>query len=103
MTWFQVVELLYHLVSAITLPALILFVYEQRRARRNEEQGIYQTLLDQYAGFIMKVVDNADLKLLHDTSAEIELSGEQRERKEALFDILITLFGRAFVLSVERR
>ncbi|NOK58708.1 MAG: hypothetical protein GFH27_549301n264 [Chloroflexi bacterium AL-W] len=49
MTLLQIVELINYLVAIVTLPSLIIFfIYEQRRARRNEEQSIYQSLLDQY-------------------------------------------------------
>lgn len=101
MTLLQIVELINYLVAIVTLPLLItFFIHEQRRARRNEEQGIYQSLLDQYTNFMIKVMENTDLKLLRDPTGIHELNEEQQERKHALFDILITLFWRAFTLIV---
>ena len=101
MTLLQTVELINYLVAIVTLPLLIIFfIYEQRRARRNEEQAIYQSLLDQYTNFMIKVMENTDLKLLRDPAGVHELNEEQQERKHALFDILITLFWRAFTLIV---
>ena len=101
MTLLQIVELINYLVAIVTLPLLIIFfIYEQRRARHNEEQAIYQSLLDQYTNFMIKVMENTDLKLLRDSPEIQALDEEQQDRRYALFDILITLFWRAFTLIV---
>ena len=102
MSFPEIAELVYHLAApASLLAAAYFFVREQRRARRNEEVAIYQGLLDRYADFVARVADNADLGLLSSSPAESPLTPEQKERRRALFDLLITLFERAFVLVRE--
>jgi hypothetical protein len=97
--WF---ELLSYVVTIIGLPfAILIFVYEQRRERQNEEEEIYQRLSDEYTGFLKLVLDNADLQLLRQAGGTTELTPEQKERRLAIFGILISLFERAYLLVYE--
>lgn len=97
-------ELLHYIVTTLALPgALLVFAYEQRQARRNEEQAIYQSLLDQYVQFMTLVFENPDLGLLGPEGPDggagrANLDDQQLARRRALFDILTTLFERAFTL-----
>jgi hypothetical protein len=96
-TW----ELMSYVVTTIGLPvAILVFLYEQRKERDNEEQEVYQLLSDNYQDFLKIVLDNPDLRLL---SAEQtpELSMEQRERKMIIFRMLISLLERAYLLLYE--
>src|SRR5690606_26558648 len=55
-------EVASYVVTVIGLPlAIAIFLYEQRKERRNEEDEIYQTLSDAYNDFLRVVIDNADL------------------------------------------
>lgn len=96
-------ELLSYIVTVIGLPlAIVVFAYEQRRERQQEEEEIHQRLSDEYTDFMKLVLDNADLRLLHRGSAAgQELTPEQLERRFALFNILIALFERAYLLVHE--
>ena len=97
-TW----ELLSYVVTVIGLPfALLVFIYEQRKERRNEDEEIFQRLSDEYREFLKLVLDNADLQLLRRQSARKELTEEQKERRLAIFGILISLFERAYLLVYE--
>ena len=97
-TW----ELLSYVVTMIGLPfALLVFIYEQRKERRNEDEEIFQRLSDEYREFLKLVLDNADLQLLRRQSARRELTEEQKERRLAIFGILISLFERAYLLVYE--
>src|SRR3970282_983100 len=96
-TW----ELLSYIVTAIGLPlAILVFLYEQKNERDNEEEAVYQLLSDNYQDFLKVALDNPDLRLF---SAEQtpELSKEQRERKVIIFSMLISLFERAYLLLYE--
>lgn len=94
-TW----ELLSYVVTVVGLPfAIVVFMLEQRKERENEEAEIYQKLSDDYAEFSKLLLQNADLKLMSEEVPDSELSDEQRERKKIIFDILISLFERAFIL-----
>ncbi len=98
-TW----ELLSYVVTVIGLPfAIAIFVWEQRKERRNEQEEIFQRLSDEYREFLKLVLDNADLQLLRrDGVAPRDVTEEQKERRLAIFGILISLFERAYLLVYE--
>jgi hypothetical protein len=99
MTWLMWAEFLHYLVTIVGLPfTIVFFALQQQHARRNEEQAIYQSLLDQYAHFMELVLEHDDLHLLRSPAPDYMLTAEQHERKFILFDLLTTLFERAFVL-----
>src|SRR3954471_11566247 len=102
MEMLQVWELLSYIVTVVGLPcAIAIFIYEQRKERANEEEEIFQRLSDEYREFLKLVLDNADLQLLRLEGARQNLSEEQKERRFAIFGILISLFERAYLLVYE--
>ncbi|HMP81937.1 MAG TPA: hypothetical protein PKA41_04435 [Verrucomicrobiota bacterium] len=102
MSWFEWAEALSYVVTVIGLPlAILVFMYEQRRNRRNEDEEIYQRLSDEYTEFLKLVLAYPDLQLLRKRSNPAPLSDEQKERKVAIFNILISLFERAYLLVYE--
>jgi len=104
MTWLQWAEALSYIVTVFGLPlAILVFLYEQRRERRNEQEEIYQRLSDEYTGFLKLVLDNPDLKLLRKGAPDQPLSDDQNERKLTIFNILISLFERAYLLVFEEK
>jgi hypothetical protein len=99
-TW----EILSYIVTVIGLPmAIAVFIYEQRRERQNEEEEIFQRLSDEYREFLKLVLDNADLHLLRRSGSGPELTDEQKERRFAIFGILVSLFERAYLLVYEEK
>ena len=99
----QWLEALSYLVTIIGLPlAIVVFVLDRRRDRQTDEEEIFLRLSDEYADFMRLVIDNADLRL-RSATPPANLSEEQRERKLALFAILVSLFERAYVLVYEER
>jgi hypothetical protein len=95
-------ELLSYLVTIVGLPlAIYVFLMEQRKERQSEEEEVHQSLSDEYNDFLKLVIDNADLQLLSRQGPRAELSAEQRERKQAIFGILVALFERAYILVYE--
>lgn len=102
MTTLETWELLSYVVTVVGLPfALAVFILEQRKERQNEDDEIYQKLSDEYAEFSKLLLKNADLRLLSRESDKYLLDDEQNERKRIMFDILISLFERAFILVYE--
>jgi hypothetical protein len=96
-TW----ELLSYIVTVVGLPlAILVFLYEQRKERDNEEEEVYQLLADNYQDFLKVVLDYPDLRLFS-AEATPELSPEQRERMFIIFSMLISLFERAYLLLYE--
>lgn len=95
-------EIASFVVTVIGLPlAISVFYWEQRRERQNEEEEIYQKLSEEYVEFSKLLIENADLQLTSREIANINLTPEQLERKKIIFDILISLFERAFILVYE--
>ena len=88
-TW----ELLSYLVTVIGLPlAILVFVYERRRERQNDQEEIFQRLSDEYREFLKLVLENSDLHLLQREVSSRELTLEQKERRFVIFGILVSLF-----------
>ncbi|WP_137818955.1 hypothetical protein [Pseudomonas sp. 2FG] len=93
-TW----ELLSYLVTVVALPfAIGVFLFEQRKERQNEEDATWQQISDAYIAFLEVVLANPDLRL-RSQRATPDLSDEQRERMLVIFDMLISLFERAYLL-----
>lgn len=92
-------EILSYVVTVIGLPVAIgIFVYQERKERENEEEQQYQMLSDAYNDFLKVVLANPDLKLRSATRV-LDLSDEQRERMLIIFDMLISLFERAYLVA----
>ena len=94
-------ELLSYIVTVFGFPlAIFAFMVEQRKERENEDEEVYQLLADNYTDFLKLVMQNADLKLRSECDIN-QLSSEQQERAQVLFEILISLFERAYLLSYD--
>jgi hypothetical protein len=90
-----------YVITVIGLPFGIgVFLYEQQRERQNDEEEIYQYLSEEYAEFQKLVLKNSDLRLSSNTIL-VDISDEQYERKCILYDILVSLFERAYLLVYE--
>ena len=104
MTWLQWAEALSYIVTIFGLPmAILVFMYEQRRERQGDEEELYQRLSDEYTGFLKLVLGNPDLQLLRKGAPDQPLTDEQKERKLAIFNILVSLFERAYLLVFEEK
>jgi len=97
-TW----ELWSYVVTAIGLPlAIIVFLYEQKKERDSDEEEVYQLLSDNYQDFLKVGLDNPDLRLFSSAQTP-DLTAEQRERMVIIFNMLISLFERAYILLYEK-
>jgi hypothetical protein len=98
MSLFDTFELLSFVVTVIGLPfAIWVFLREQREERENEEDEAYQKLSDSYNDFLALVLANADLRL-RTGSGTPTLDDEQVERQRVIFEMLVSLFERAYIL-----
>lgn len=101
MTLLEAFELASYVVTVVGLPfAILVFAAEQRKERQNEEEESFQSLSNSYTDFLRLVLDNPDLRLRSE-DATPDLTPEQHERMLVLFDILISLFERAYILLYE--
>jgi hypothetical protein len=88
-------------VTVIALPfAIFLFLFEQRKERDSEDEEAYQLLQNAYTDFLKIVLDNPDLQL-RSAATRFALTDEQRERQLIIFEMLVSLFERAYIVSYE--
>jgi hypothetical protein len=94
-------ELLSYIVTVVGLPcAIFVFLYEQRKERENEEEEVYQLLSDNYQDFLKVALQHPDLRLFSAQGVDL-LNAEQQERRTIIFQMLISLFERAYLLLYE--
>jgi hypothetical protein len=99
MTMLDMWQIVANIVTVFGLPlAIYTFVLEQRKERENEDEEVYQLLSDAYIDFLKLVLEHSDLKL-RTQRATPDLTAEQRERMQVLFEILISLFERAYLTA----
>ena len=95
----DLLELASFAVTVVGLPfAIWVFMTQQRAERENEDEEAYLHLADAYNKFLEVVLAHSDLQLrtqaaLHDPTPE------QRERMLVIFDMLVSLFERAYLVG----
>jgi hypothetical protein len=97
----EIWELLSYVVTVVGLP-LAIFTYwrEQRKERENEDEETYELLSVAYTDFLKLVMANPDLQLRSRRAAPL-LDDDQQERRLVVFEILISLFERAYLLTYD--
>jgi len=102
MTTMELLEALSYIVTIIGLPfAIWVFLREQRKERINDDEELYLQLADEYSKFLRLVLENADLRLMTQAEPSKPFNPEQVERRDVLFEILISIFERAYILVYE--
>jgi hypothetical protein len=90
-------------VTVVALPfAIGFFAWEQRKERDNEDEEGYQLLSNAYNDFLRVVLMHPDLHL-RSREPLPEPTPEQRERMLWIFDMLISLFERAYLVAYKPR
>jgi len=90
-------------ITALALPfAIVFFAWEQRKERDNEEEEGYQLLSNAYNDFLKVVLAHPDLHLRTNEPLQ-DPKTEQTERMLVIFDMLISLFERAFLVAYKLR
>ncbi|HYW56247.1 MAG TPA: hypothetical protein VE934_04765 [Polaromonas sp.] len=86
-------------VTALALPfAIFFFAMEQRKERDNEDEEAYQLLSDAYNDFLKVVLANPDLHL-RTLGALENPTAEQTERTMIIYEMLVSLFERAYIVA----
>jgi hypothetical protein len=92
-------ELASFVVTVVALPfAIVFFAWEQRKERDNEEEEGYQLLSNAYNDFLKVVLANPDLHLRTNEPLS-NPTPEQNERMLVIFDMLMSLFERAYLVA----
>jgi hypothetical protein len=98
-TLLEAFEFASYVVTVVGLPlAIAIFFYEQRKERENEEEEAYQLLSNAYNDFLKVVLAHADLQLRTHTPLP-NATPEQTERMLVIFDMLIALLERAYLVA----
>jgi hypothetical protein len=101
MTALEYWELASYIVTVVGLPlAISVFLFEQSKERENEDEEAYQLLSDAYTDFLKLVLAHPDLQLRTRTHIP-NRTADQRERMMVIYEILIALFERAYLLAYE--
>ena len=91
------------IVTTLGLPvAILFFAWEQRKERDNEEEEAYQLLSNAYNDFLKVVLAHPDLHL-RTSEPLVDPTPEQKERMFVIFDMLISLFERAYLVAFKPR
>ncbi|WP_298926508.1 hypothetical protein [uncultured Ramlibacter sp.] len=86
-------------VTTLALPfAIAFFAWEQRKERDNEDEEAYQLLSDAYNDFLKVVLVHPDLQLRSNEPLS-NPTPEQNERMLVIFDMLMSLFERAYLVA----
>ena len=97
--WRDAWEVASFVVTTLGLPfAILFFAWEQRKERDNEEEEGYQLLSNAYNDFLKVVLSHPDLHL-RSQEPLLDPTPEQRERMLVIFDMLISLFERAYLVA----
>ncbi len=92
-------ELASYVVTVLGLPlAIAIFLWQERKERANEEEEGYQLLSDAYNDFLKVVLAHPDLHLRTNEPLP-NPTPEQNERMLVIFDMLISLFERAYLVA----
>ena len=99
----DILEMGSFVVTLVGLPfAIGVFLWEQRKERDNEEEEVYLHLSDAYTDFLKTVLDHPDLQL-RSNEPLANPTPEQRERMLIIFDMLVALFERAYLVAYKPR
>jgi hypothetical protein len=96
-------ELASYVVTVLGLPlAIAIFLWQERNERANEEEEGYQLLSNAYNDFLKIVLAHPDLHLRTNEPLP-NPTPEQNERMLVIFDMLISLFERAYLVAYKEK
>jgi hypothetical protein len=102
MTIMEWLEALSYVVTIVALPfGIWVFIKEQQKERINDDEELYLQLSDEYSKFLRLVLSNADLHLMTQARPDEPFNADQIERRNILFELLISIFERAYILVYE--
>lgn len=93
-------EIATYITTLLGIPAAIyVYLQEKKKARKEREYGTYNALDDKYIEFLNLCLDNTDLDIYHIEREELDnYSTEQVSREIIIFEILISILERAFLM-----
>jgi hypothetical protein len=96
----DIFEILAHIATVLGIPvAILIFFNEKRKERRDREYGTYDALDDKYQDYLRLCMDNPELDVYYAPLESMsESSREQKIRQWAMFEILLSLLERAYLM-----
>jgi len=100
MSILETLQVLSNLAALLGIPVgLFVFIDEKRKERRDREYGTYNALDEKYKEFLELCIKNPHLDLYDmPLSKSKKLSNIEKIQQLALFDILVSLLERAFLM-----
>lgn len=93
-------QILANIATMVGVPiAIVIFVFEKRKERREREYGTYNALDEKYIEFLKLCIEHPEFDLYYyPVKEEIRLSPKQKIQQYAAFEILVSLLERAFLM-----
>ncbi len=94
-TLLEFMELLSYIATVVGIPLAVgTFMLQERKERQNEQEEIYDKLMGHYAEIQEKLFEYPELDMHSQPSGD----PETQRRQYILYEMLISLFERAFIL-----
>jgi len=93
-------ECLSYIVTLLGVPAaLLVYIQQKSKERKEREYGTYNALDDKYLDFLKLCLENSELNFYpKNPELNVVLTNEQNSKKLLLFEILISILERAFLM-----
>lgn len=90
-------EIISSVISIVGIPIAIWIFYRNKwKEKSDREYQTYNALDDKYIDFLVLCVDNADLDVYNER--KLILTPEQEHKRLVMYEILISIFERAFLM-----
>lgn len=94
-TFLEWMELLSYVATVIGIPmAIVIFVYQEKKERQNEQEEIYDKLMGHYTEIQEKLFEHPELDV-HDKPLD---NTEDARRQYILYQMVVSLFERSYIL-----
>jgi len=94
-SFLEVMELLSYIATVVGIPlAMIMFFLQEKKERQNEQEEIYDKLMEQYTRIQEKLFEYPELDV-HDKSLS---DAENSRRQYILYQMVVSLFERSYIL-----
>lgn len=91
----EFMELLSYIATVVGIPLAVgTFMFQEKKERQNEQEEIYDKLMAHYADIQEKLFEYPEL----DMHSEISNDPETQRRQYILYEMLVSLFERSFIL-----
>lgn len=90
-------EIISSVISIVGIPVAIWIFYKNKeKEKRDREYQTYNALDDKYIDFLNLCITNSELDIYNDQ--KLLLTNEQEHKRLVMFEILISIFERAFLM-----